>query len=68
MKITRKSALTGIERIRDIPVNPEDYLVWLNDQGSIEEMMPYLNDADKQFILSGLIESEWKQAFAEIHS
>lgn len=63
MRITRKSAITGIERTRDIPVNPEHYLSWVNGQGNLDDLMPYLNYNDKEFILSGITPDEWKEAF-----
>lgn len=66
MRITRKSAITGIERSLYVPVNPEDYVMWQNGLGSIEDLMPYLNVADKDYILSGIIPAEWKEAFAEV--
>ena len=66
MKITRKSIITGVERTRDIPVDPQDFILWTQDAGSIQEMMPYLNDADREFILSGITASEWNKAFAEV--
>lgn len=66
MKITRKSIISGVERTRDIPVNPEDYISWQKGHGSIDDLMPYLNDTDKQFIMSGIIHAEWKKAFADI--
>lgn len=67
MKITRKSIITGIERTRDIPVNPQHYIMWEKGYGNIHDMMPYLNDSDKEFILSGITEAEWKKAFAEVN-
>ena len=66
MKIRRKSVLSGKERIKDIPVNPEDMLNWEKGGVSIQEAMPYLNDSDREFILSGITIEEWKCAFSEI--
>lgn len=63
MKIKRTSIISGIERVKDIPVNPED---WVNyDMGylSIDEAMPYLNDEDISFIISGITKDEWENAF-----
>jgi hypothetical protein len=63
MLIHRKSAITGIERTRNIPVNPEDYIAWEKGQGNVSDLMPYLNDADREFILSGITAKEWSEAF-----
>jgi hypothetical protein len=69
MIIKRKSVISGIERIRNIPVNPEDYAMWEKGYGNIQDLMPYLNDSDREFILSGIVDSEWDNVFSEeIHS
>lgn len=65
MIIKRKSVITGIVRSIDIPVNPDDYAAWEKGLGGIEELMPYLNSKDFQFILSGITSEEWDDAFSE---
>lgn len=65
MQITRKSAITGIQRTMDIPVNPEHYVLWSEGYGNIEDLMPYLIDEHREFILSGITLKEWNQAFLE---
>lgn len=59
MRITRKSIVSGIERTKDIPVNPDDYISWEKGYGSMQDLMPYLTDADREFILSGIVPGEW---------
>jgi hypothetical protein len=66
MRITRKSVISGIERTLDIPVNPEDYVAWLQGYGAIQELMPYLNANDREFILSGITSEEWHSLFSEV--
>lgn len=65
MYISRTSAISGITRTRYIPVNPDDYLAWKAGLGSVQEIMPYLNDDDREFILSGITPDEWESAFAD---
>jgi len=65
MKITRKSTITGIQRTFDIPVNPEDYMSWQAGYGNIQDLMPYLSDDHREFILSGITPEEWESAFLE---
>lgn len=65
MLIKRKSILTGLERARDIPVNPDDMAAWQAGLGNIQDLMPYLNDSDREFILSGITAEEWDEAFSE---
>jgi hypothetical protein len=65
MYIKRKSVISGIEHTRSIPVNPDDYIAWQSGLGSIQDLMPYLSDNDREFILSGITPEEWDEAFAE---
>lgn len=65
MIIKKKSVITGIVRALDIPVNPDDYAVWKDGLDSIENAMPYLNDYDREYILSGITRDEWDSAFSE---
>lgn len=65
MIIKRKSAFSGVERSKDIPVDPKDYAEFEAGYGSIQELMPYLTDEDREFILSGITPQEWKNAFSK---
>lgn len=65
MKIKRTSILTGVERIRDIPVDLDDWFMYDKGYLSIEDSMPYLTQTDKDFILSGITQDEWNLAFKE---
>ena len=65
MIIQRQSVLTGKIRTRNIPVNPEDMALWEGGFIALQEAMPYLNDTDREFILTGITQEEWNQAFAE---
>jgi hypothetical protein len=65
MQITRKSAITGIQRTKNIPVNPEDFVAWQAGYGNIQDLMPYLTDDHREFILSGITAEEWDEAFLE---
>jgi hypothetical protein len=66
MQITRKSVISGIQRTKEIPVNPEDFMAWQAGHGNIQDLMPYLSLDDREFILSGITSEEWNAAFAEI--
>lgn len=65
MYIKRKSVITGIERTLSIPANPDDMLAWKAGLGSIQDLMPYLNDQDREFLLSGITAEEWDGAFLQ---
>ena len=66
MWIKRKSVISGIERTRSVPVNPDDYFAWQAGIASIQEVMPYLNDDDREFILSGITSDEWDEMFMSV--
>lgn len=66
MWIRNKSVISGIERTKNIPVNPDDYHAWKNGAGSIQDLMPYLNDNDREFILSGITPEEWDEVFSDV--
>ena len=53
MIITRKSLLSGITRSIELPVLQEQIDAWQSGT-FIQDAMPQLNDADREFILSGI--------------
>lgn len=65
MNIKRISAVSGVERQKNIPVDPNDMAMWELGLGGIDELMPYLNDSDRDFILSGITLEEWEEVFLE---
>ena len=65
MLIRRISAFTGREHVRDIAVDPEDFARWQLGE-HIQRAMPYLSDADREFIKTGVTQEEWNAAFKEV--
>jgi len=65
MIIKRTSVFSGMTRSKDIPVDPKDYAEYEAGYGSIHDLMPYLTDEDREFILSGITPQEWKNAFSK---
>ncbi len=68
MIIKRSSAYSGKVRQKNIPVDPQDWAMYQGGYASIHEVMPYLTTEDREFILSGMVPSEWKEACAEINA
>ena len=64
MNVTRKSVLTGKTRTRTISVNPEDLALYESGCISMAEAMPYLSPQDSEFIMVGITNKEWKNAFS----
>lgn len=65
MQIRRTSIISGIERVKDIPVDPNDMMLYQLEMGNIQDLMPYLSDEDREFIMTGITMDEWQRAFSE---
>jgi len=65
MIIKRKSVYSGVVRSRNIEVNPRDYEMWEKGYMSLSDAMGYLNQDDRDFILSGITDDEWKAMWRE---
>lgn len=63
MMITRTSPFTGITRTKNILVTEEQLARW--QSGDIQDAMPYLSASDREFIMTGITDDEWDQAFGE---
>lgn len=64
MKVTRKSLATGVERTLEIPCTEEQYAAW--DGGmKIQDAMPDLSPADREFVMTGITQDEWDDMFPQ---
>ena len=62
MLITRTSPFTGITRTLDVPCTEEQYAAW--EAGMrIQEAMPNIPAGQREFIMTGISEDEWEEAF-----
>ena len=64
MMITRTSPFTGITRTKDILVTEDQLERWQRGE-RIQDAMPYLSASDREFIMTGITDDEWDQAFGE---
>lgn len=64
MMITRTSPFTGITRTKDILVTEEQLARWQRGE-RIQNVMPYLSASDREFIMTGITDDEWDNAFGE---
>lgn len=64
MIVTRKSVLTGKIRTRNIPVKADDLQLYESGVISANEALDYLNSSDREFVMCGITNSEWKDAFS----
>ena len=64
MMITRTSPFTGVTRTKDILVTEEQLARWQSGE-RIQNAMPYLSASDREFIMTGITDDEWDNAFGE---
>lgn len=64
MKITRLSPLTGKENTLDIDVTADQLSAWSRGQ-LIQDAMPNLTSAEREFIMTGMLEEEFDSLFKE---
>ena len=64
MEITRKSILTGIVRTRELDITEAQFEAWQNGD-LIQDAMPQLSVSDREFLINGVTDAEWRQTFGE---
>jgi hypothetical protein len=64
MLIVRKSQLTGVERAIELPINELHLERWERGQ-LIQDAMPHLTPAQREFVMSGITEEEWAEMVRE---
>ena len=64
MKITMTSMLSGKTRTRDIAISQEQVDAWKNG-AMIQDVMPEICPADREFLITGLTSEEWDETFPE---
>lgn len=64
MQIERRSLVSGLIRTLEIPVTEEQIEAW--EKGAkIQDCMPNLTPSQREFLMSGITDDEWDEAFAE---
>lgn len=61
MQVTRKSIITGIERVKDIDITPEALAKWEEGQVLIQEIAGHLTPDEREFIMTGIVQEEWEE-------
>lgn len=62
MLIKRKSPFTGTVHELDIPVTEDQLHRWHNGE-LIQNAMPHLTSGQREFLMTGITDEEWSQAF-----
>lgn len=69
MKVTKRSTLTGKENSQNVDVTVEQLERVenrLNTLELIQDIVPHLSIADREFLMSGITHEEWIREFGEI--
>jgi hypothetical protein len=64
MKIKRVSPITGIETIKEIDTTQHNIDLWMEGL-LIQDAFPNVSMMDREFILTGMTEEDWKNVFGE---
>ena len=64
MIITRVSMVSGKERSMNLPITYEQLELWQNGV-TIQNAMPHLTASEREFILTGITDTEWDDAFGD---
>lgn len=62
MRVTRRSQLTGRTTTRDLPITDAQVQAYLKG-GLVQEVFPHLTAGDREFLVTGITEQEWAEAF-----
>ena len=62
MKFVRKSMLTGIVRERNLEVTGTQLQAW-EGGALIQDALPHLSAADREWLKTGITAEEWETAF-----
>lgn len=69
MKVTKRSTLTGKENSQNVDVTLEQLERVENRMKSgelIQNIVPHLSIADREFLMSGITHEEWIREFGEV--
>lgn len=66
MEITRRSAISGVVRTKDLDVTEEQMALWESpNRPLIQHAFPNLTAGEREFILTGITEEEWDELYPE---
>ncbi len=64
MKIQKRSILTRVLHTREIDITESQIKEW-EEGGLIQDVAPHLSVEDREFLINGVTEAEWREAFGE---
>jgi len=60
LQITKTSMLSGIDRTKTFDITYDQYYQWYTEGELIQNVMPNLSASDREFIMTGTTDEEWK--------
>ena len=64
MEITKQSKISGKFHTRDLPITKDQLDRWLAGE-LIQDVMQEISDSDREFLISGSTDKEWKDTFQD---
>jgi hypothetical protein len=61
--IVRYSPFDGKFYKAEMQLKPDDYYRWKNGHALIQDALPYLSNAEREFLLTGYTPEQWKKLF-----
>jgi hypothetical protein len=65
MVIVAVSALTGKKHAQALDITEAQVYDWVNGGVSIQDAMPHLSPAEREFLMTGITAEEWDSMFSE---
>ncbi len=65
MLIERTSKVSGITRVLDLPVTPQQLKRFEAGQETIQDIFPGLNADEREYIKTGITAEEWDSLFSD---
>ena len=65
VNVIRVSPLTGKSNIMQLDITLDQLHQWENGLGLIQDIMPNLTASEREFIMSGMTDDDWNEAFGE---
>lgn len=60
--VRRTSILSGREQEMELPVSMAEIEAWERSGRLIQHALPHLSDAEREFVLNGILPDEWDRA------
>lgn len=65
MLIEKKSILSGVVRVVNMPITYDQYNDWKGGM-LIQDAMPQLTEDQREFMISGITPKEWQEVYGDI--